>query len=130
MTSSVQVRKIYLDDIITQHNSGISPLRLNQKKAFYYSYLQRALNLSTLGTGAMGFILLTKTHTKRSVYFKGFVSLFLLSITFYYFTNKYRQQLIVDFKCEKENLHQHLEFYRNALLDSPNYFEQNIKQNK
>jgi hypothetical protein len=123
MTTSLPVRKLYLDDVITQHHKGFSPMRKNQRVAWNFVYINNAYNLSIISTCLMAYMTFTKIHTNRNTYLKGFFAMSAVSLCFWYAKSQYYVKTLNEFGCEENKFKEYLDFYKNALLDSPNYYE-------
>jgi hypothetical protein len=130
MTTSLPVRKLYLDDLITKHHKGFSPMRNNQQLAWNYTYLNNIYNLSLFSSLTMAYMSYTKIHTKRMTYLKGFVVVSAITSALWYARTQYHAKVLTEFGCEENKFKEYLEFYYNALLDFPNYYESDHKIHK
>jgi hypothetical protein len=122
------VRQIFLEDAITKHHKGYSPVRERQIIAKRYSYLNGFTNLSLCAAIVSGFFAFNKTYTGRSVYYFAFGGTLCVFLLMNYIRDQKKKCVINELQCDDKSLKEFVDFYKNANIDTPSYFEEDKKE--
>jgi hypothetical protein len=126
--SSVPARQIFLEDAISRHKTGVSPIRSKQKIAMRYGHLNLASNASLLAVTLTGYFAFNKTYTGRNVYLLSLAGSIFIASFFFYLRNDYRHYARESLGCEEKNFNDYVHFYRYANIDPINYFEEDARK--
>ncbi len=124
MNLNVPARQIFLDDAISRHKTGFSPIREKQSIAQKYTYIRSAFNFLVCSAAVSGFFSINKLYTGRKVYFLVFLGSSVASSIMFYVKKNYKSITLKKLDCKEELFDEYLWFYRNAVTDHPNYFEE------
>ncbi len=127
MNQNVPARKIYLDDAISRHKTGVSPIREKQIVANRFDLWKKLLNVSLLSTAYFSYLTFNKLYTNRLVYGTTFVINLAISGLLFINFKHLKSETIKKLECSEENFKDFLWFYKHAVLDKPNYFEETQK---
>ena len=126
--SSVPARQIYLEDAISRHKTGVSPIRSRQKVARRYEHLNNAFNASLFAAFLSCYFAYNKTYTGRNVYLLSLAGSAVVASALFYYSTNYRNYTRESLGCEEKNFNDYVHFYRYANIDPINYFEEDARK--
>ncbi len=124
MNLNVPARQIFLEDAISRHKTGFSPIREKQSIAQKYTLIRSSFNFLVCSAAVSGFFSINKLYTGRKVYFLLFAGSSVASAFMAYVKKNYKSYALEKLECKEELFDEYLWFYRNAVTDQPNYFEE------
>jgi hypothetical protein len=123
--NSVPVRKIYLEDAISRHKDGVSPIKEKQKHALKYAYVEGLYNFSILSTAISAFYAINKRHTGRNVYYFAFTGSAVAYLSLLQWKNNKKNETMKILETDEKNFYDYLNFYRYAVIDQVHNYEEN-----
>jgi hypothetical protein len=123
--TSVPVRKIYLDDAISRHKTGVSPIREKQKTAKKFAYVDNIYKISLMTTAISAFYAINKTYTGRNVYYLAFGGSAAAFFGLRMWRNNLMNETMKSLETDEKNFYDYLDFYRYAVTDQVHIYEDN-----
>ena len=123
--SSVPVRKIYLEDAISRHKDGVSPIKQKKIIATKFYNVENLYTFSGLCTAVSAFYAINKRYTGRNVYYYVLGG----SIVAYFSLLTWRNNLKIEtmkiLEADEKNFNDYVLFYKHAVIDQVHSYEEN-----
>ena len=123
--NSVPVRKIYLEDAISRHKVGVSPIKQKQIPALKFAYVEGLYNFSVLSTAISFFYAINKRYTGRKVYYYAFGGSIFAYFSLFTWRNNLKIETMKILEADEKNFYDYLKFYRYAVIDQVHSYEEN-----
>ena len=123
--NSVPVRKIYLEDAISRHKYGVSPIKQKQIPALKFAYVEGLYNFSFLSTLISAFYAINKRYTGRNVYRVAYIGSIVAHVSLLTWRNNLKIETMKILEADEKNFYDYLNFYRYAVIDQVHSYEEN-----
>jgi hypothetical protein len=123
--NSVPVRKIYLEDAISRHKYGVSPIKQKQITARNFAYVENLYNFSVFFSAISAFYAINKRYTGRNVYYYAFGGSIVAYFSLLTCRNNLKIETMKILEADEKNFYDYLNFYRYAVIDQVHSYEEN-----